>query len=45
MEGLIRVFRVLNNAIEFIEQKGLQEEFIDFLPENLKGKVKEVIMK
>ena len=45
MEKLRIVFHVLNNAIEFIQKKGLTEEFIEFLPEDLKGKVRKVMIK
>lgn len=43
MKELRNVFLVLNNAVEFIRRKGLTEEFIDFLPEDLRGKVRNVM--
>jgi hypothetical protein len=45
MERLKTIFFVLNNAIEFIQKKGLTEEFIEFLPEHLKEKVRKVMAK
>jgi hypothetical protein len=45
MERLKTIFFVLNNAIEFIQKKGLTEEFIEFLPEHLKEKVRKVMVK
>lgn len=45
MEKLKTIFFVLNNAIEFIQKKGLTEEFIDFIPKDLKVKVRKVMVK
>ena len=43
MKELRIVFLVLNKAIEFIKKKDLAEDFIDFLPNGLKGKVRKVM--